>query len=55
LRPTEGIRLTQAVKHRKGRRRPERVALRATIGDPIDQSYPVPIARFNGLLRDRLG
>jgi hypothetical protein len=54
LRPTEGIRLTKAVKHRKGRRL-VRVEVRATIGDTVDQPYPVHIERFNGVLRDRLG
>jgi hypothetical protein len=54
LRPTEGIRLTQAVKHRKCRRL-ERVEIRANIGEPIDQPYPVYIKRFNGVLRDRRG
>jgi hypothetical protein len=54
LRPTEGIRLTQAVKHRKGRRL-VRVEVRATIGESVEQPYPVYIERFNGVLRDRLG
>jgi hypothetical protein len=54
LRPTEGIRLTQAVKHRKGRRL-VRVEVRATIGEPVEQPYPVHIERFTGVLRDRLG
>jgi IS1 family transposase len=54
LRPTEGVRLTQAVKHRKGRRL-IRVEVRATIGEPVEQPYPVHIERFNGVLRDRLG
>lgn len=54
LRPTEGIHLTQAVKHRKGRR-VIRVEVRATIGEPVEQPYPVHIERFNGVLRDRLG
>src|SRR5262249_17162396 len=54
LRPTEGIRLTQAVKHRKGRRL-LRVEVRATIGEPVEQPYPVHIERLNGVLRDRLG
>jgi hypothetical protein len=42
------------VKHRKGRRL-VRVEVRATIGEPVDQPYPVHIERFNGVLRDRLG
>jgi hypothetical protein len=54
LRPTEGIRLTQAVKHRKGRRL-IRVEVRATIGQLVEQPYPIHIERFNGVLRDRLG
>jgi hypothetical protein len=54
LRPTAGIRLTQAVKHRKGRRL-VRVDVRTTIGEPVEQPYPVHIERFNGVLRDRLG
>jgi hypothetical protein len=54
LRPTEGIRLTQEVKHRNGRRL-VRVEVRATIGDPVDQPYAVHVERFNGVLRDRLG
>lgn len=54
LRPTEGIRLTQAVKHRKGRRL-VRVEVRATIGEAVEQPYPVHIERLNGVLRDRLG
>jgi hypothetical protein len=54
LRPTEGIRLTQAVKHRQGRRL-IRVEVRATIGEPVEQPYPVHIERLNGVLRDRLG
>jgi len=47
LRPTEGIRLTQAVKHRKGRRL-VRVEVRATIVDLVEQPYPVRVERFNG-------
>jgi hypothetical protein len=53
LKPTEGIRLTQAIKHRKGRRL-DRIEVRATIGDPIEQPYLVHLERFNGVLRDRL-
>lgn len=51
--PVEGIRLTQAVKHRKGRRL-ARVEVRATIGAPVDQPYAVHLERLNGTLRDRL-
>jgi hypothetical protein len=54
LRPTEGVRLAQAVKHRK-RRRLIRVEVHAIIGDPVAQPYPVHLERFNGVLRDRLG
>jgi hypothetical protein len=53
LRPTDGIRLTQAVKHRKGRRLVD-VEVRATIGKQVEQPYPVHIERLNGTLRDRL-
>jgi hypothetical protein len=42
------------VKHRKGRWL-VRVEVRATIGEPVAQPYPVHIQRFNGVLRDRLG
>jgi hypothetical protein len=54
LRQTEGTGVTRAVKHRKGRRL-VRVEVRATIGEPVKQSYPVHIERLNGVLRDRLG
>lgn len=54
LRPTEGIRLTQAVKHRKGRRLVE-VEIRATMGEPVELPYVVYLERLNGTLRDRLG
>jgi hypothetical protein len=54
LQPTEGIRLTQAIKHCKGRRL-ARVEVRATIGEAVEQPYPVHIERFNRVLRDRLG
>ena len=53
LRPTPGVRLTQAVKHRHGRRL-ARVEVRATIGPAADQPHTVHIERFNGVLRDRL-
>jgi hypothetical protein len=53
LRPTPGIGLTQAVKHRKGRRL-ERVEVRAIIGAPVAQPYAVHLERLNGTLRDRL-
>lgn len=54
LRPTEGVRLTQAIKHRKGRRL-DYVEVRATIGEQVDQPYAVHLERLNGTLRDRLG
>jgi hypothetical protein len=54
LRPTEGVRLTQAIKHRKGRRL-DHVEVQATIGEPVDQPYAVHLERLNGTLRDRLG
>jgi hypothetical protein len=54
LRPTAGIRLTQAIKHRKGRRL-DHVEVRATIGEGVDQPYAVHLERLNGILRDRLG
>jgi hypothetical protein len=53
VRPTKGIRLTQAVKHRKGRRL-VRVEIRAAIGEPVEQPYAVHLERLNGTLRDRL-
>jgi hypothetical protein len=28
--------------------------VRATIGEPVEQPYPVDIERLNGVLRDRL-
>ena len=54
LRPTEKVRLTQAVKHRKGRRL-ARVEVRATIGEAAELPYAVHLERLNGALRDRLG
>jgi IS1 family transposase len=53
LHQTPGVRLTQAVKHRR-RRRLVRVDVRATIGAMADQPYTVHIERLNGVLRDRL-
>src|SRR5215472_749672 len=52
--PTERVRLTQAVKHRKGRRL-ARVEVRATIGEPAALPYAVHLERLDGTLRDRLG
>lgn len=54
LRPTGKVRLTQAVKHRKGRRL-ARVEVRATIGAPAALPDTVHLERLNGTLRDRLG
>ncbi len=53
LLPTPGVRLTQAVKHRRGRRL-VRVEVRATIGAAAAQPYTVHVERFHGVLRDRL-
>ncbi len=54
LKPTERVRLTQAVKHRTGRRL-ARVEVRATIGAPAALPDAVHLERLNGTLRDRLG
>jgi IS1 family transposase len=53
LKPTEGIALTQALKHRKGRRL-ERVEVRAVIGAQVELPYTAHVERLNGTLRDRL-
>jgi hypothetical protein len=53
LKPTDRIRLTQVIKRRKGRRL-DRIDVRATIGDPIEQPHLVHLERLNGVLRDRL-
>lgn len=53
LQRTPGVRLTQAVKHRRGRRL-TRIEVRATIGAAAEQPYTVHIERLNGVLRDRL-
>jgi IS1 family transposase len=53
LRRTPGVRLTQAVKHRRGRRLIS-VEVRATIGSAVDPPHTVHVERFNGVLRDRL-
>jgi hypothetical protein len=53
LKPTDGIRLTQVIKHRK-RRSLDHSEVRATIGDPIAQPHSVHLERLNGVLRDRL-
>jgi IS1 family transposase len=54
LTPAEGVRLTQAIKHRQGRRLVQ-VEVRATIGEPVELPYAVCLERLNGTLRDRLG
>jgi IS1 family transposase len=54
LKPTDTVRLTQAIKHRKGRRL-ARVEVRATIGEAAELPYAVCLERLNGTLRDRLG
>ena len=53
LHRTPGVGLTQAVKHRRGRRR-ARIDVRAAIGEAVEQPYAVHIERLNGVLRDRL-
>jgi len=53
LHQTPGVRLTQAVKHRRGQRL-VRIEVRATIGAAADQPYTVHIERLNGVPRDRL-
>jgi IS1 family transposase len=53
LKLTPGVALTQAVKHRKGRRL-ARIEVRAPLGPPAAQPYTVHIERLNGVLRDRL-
>ena len=53
LKPVDTVRLTQAIKHRKGRRL-ARVEVRATVGAPAELPYAVHIERLNGVLRDRL-
>jgi IS1 family transposase len=54
LSPTPHVRLTQAVKHRQGRRLLN-VEVRATIGEQVELPYAVHLERLNGILRDRLG
>jgi IS1 family transposase len=53
LKRTPGVALTQAIKHRHGRRLIE-IEVRATIGPVAAQPYDVHIERCNGVLRDRL-
>lgn len=50
---TPGTALTQAIKHRRGRRL-ERVVVQATIGEAVAQPCAVQLERLNGTLRDRL-
>ena len=53
LKLTPGVALTQAVKHRRGRRLAH-VEVRASLGAVAAQPYTVHIERLNGVLRDRL-
>jgi IS1 family transposase len=53
LKPTDGIALTQAVKHRKGRRL-QRIEVRAVLGEQAELPYTVHLDRLHGALRDRL-
>ena len=53
LHRTPGVRHTQVVKQRRGRRL-VRVAVRAALDAPADQPHTVHVERFNGVLRDRL-
>ena len=50
---TPGTALTQAVKHRQGRRLIQ-VEVRTPIGEVAAQPYAVHVERLNGVLRDRL-
>jgi hypothetical protein len=52
--PTTGVRLTQAVKHRR-HGRVVGIAIRPVIGAAPACPYVVYEERFNGVLRDRLG
>jgi hypothetical protein len=54
LKPSDRVRLTPAVKYRKGRRL-ARVEVRATIGPPAELPSAVCLERLNGTLHDRLG
>lgn len=51
--PAAGVGLTQAVKHRQGRRL-VRVDVRNPLGKAVVQPYTVHVERLNGVLRDRL-
>lgn len=53
LRQPPALRLTQAIKHRRGRRLVG-VEVQATIGAAVAQPHPVHVERCNGTLRDRL-
>jgi hypothetical protein len=52
-REPSAIRLTPVLKQRKGRRL-ERIAVRATIGEPVEPPSLVHRGRLNGTRRDRL-
>jgi IS1 family transposase len=54
LRVPPGGRLTQTITRRGARGRLTGVAVRATIGPPLAQPYPVHVERLNGVRRDRL-
>lgn len=54
LRVPDGVRLTQAVKHRDARGRLTHVEVRAAIGPAAERPYPVHVERLNGVLRDQL-
>ena len=54
LHRTPRVRLTQAVKHRHGRRLVN-VEVRATLGAAVEQPHTVHVERGGGVLRDRLG
>ena len=54
LHRTPGVRLTQAVKHRRGRCL-DHVEVRATLGAPVAHPHTVHVERLHGVLRDRLG
>jgi IS1 family transposase len=51
--PTPGLRWTQIVKHRQGRRLTE-VEVRVVLGEPVAQPHTVHVERQNGVLRDRV-
>lgn len=53
LRLAAGVRLTQGVKHRRGRRL-RRVEVRTPLGTPAAQPSTVHVERLNGVARGRL-